>query len=72
MGTVLREASLTGCPGGGQRRADVLHVQEETYSKHVPQDTCPGEVPENKGLWSLGFRKFALCCIHFMKIHSTN
>lgn len=26
------------------------HVQTETFSKSVPQDTCPREILENKGL----------------------
>lgn len=51
---------------------DVLCAQRETFARCVPQDTCSGEVPDNKRLQSLGFRKFALYWIHFMKNHRAN
>lgn len=38
------------CADGARREADVLHVQTEAFSRYVPRGTCPGEVPDNKGL----------------------
>lgn len=62
MEIVLLEASVTGGFALRGIKGELMFytLQTETFSKSVPQDTCPKEAPVTKGLGSLELRKLAL------------